>query len=142
MTVVWIVGFAGLLGVVGRIAEGDDGFYVGVILGTLLGLYIGLRSRLSALELRLRETDSTLAILVAASRTAEPNPSARPAFTQEEERVELADATDLDQVPNPLVVAQHAAAESKDSIPIAPETDNVQDGEDTTSPVDPWREDH
>ena len=75
MTAVWIVGFAGLLGVDGRIAEGDDGFYVGVILGTLLGLYIGLRSRLSALELRLRETDSTLAVLVAASRTAEPNPS-------------------------------------------------------------------
>jgi len=62
-----------LLGVVGRIAEGDDGFYVGVIFGTLLGLYIGIRSRLSALELRLHETDSALAMLVAASRTAEQN---------------------------------------------------------------------
>lgn len=67
MTVILILVLGGLFGLLGGAAEGDEGFVLGVVLGTLTGLYLGLRIKLGHLQRRIADTEDALKILVSAA---------------------------------------------------------------------------
>ena len=142
-SVIWIIVFAGLFGVIGGIAEGDEGLFVDAVFGTLAGFYLSLRAKISTLERRLSETDDALAILAAANRAESPLQPARPAFQQENEQFDNpleAPSSETRQNANSFEVGQTGIPDRVEYVsPSVNETDEALDPSAAVS-VDPWQE--
>jgi len=117
MTIVLILVFAGLFGLIGGAVEGDDGFIFGALLGILSGLYGGLRIKFGRLERRVADSERALEILANVDLRASASDSSAQAGTEpamqaaamaEIPVAAAPDATPLDSEPGGPAVAAEA----------------------------------
>lgn len=78
MTLVLILVFGVLFGMIGGAAEGDEGFVFGALLGILAGLYTALRVKFGRIERRVKEAEEALNILSAVATPTGSTVSSKP----------------------------------------------------------------